>query len=84
MKMKKAPTTPKKNLTDIIVFSLSIVAFIVALHQTIYHGFGNAYWIYMISIALLLYHQIRKVKKKQDENQPKLNRRAKRYMDRNG
>ena len=82
--MKKEPTTAKKNLTDIIIFSLSIVAFVVAIHQTIYHGFGSAYYIYMISIALLLYHQIRKTKKKQEENQPKLNRRAKRYMDRNG
>jgi 4-hydroxybenzoate polyprenyltransferase len=82
--MMKEPTTSKKNLVDIIIFALSIVAFIVAVHQTIYYGFGGAYWIYMISIALLLYHQIRKSKKKQDENQPKLNRRAKRYMDRNG
>ena len=82
--MKKEPTTSKKDLTNIIIFSLSIVAFIVAIHQTVYYGFGGAYWIYMISIAFLLYYQIRKTKKKQEENQPKLNRRAKRYMDRNG
>ena len=82
--MMKEQKNSKRNLTDIIILSLSIVAFIVALHQTIYHGFANAYWIYMISIALLLYQQIRKAKKKQDETQPKLNRRAKRYMDRNG
>ena len=56
----------------------------MAIHQTVYSGFGAAYWIYMISIAFLLYYQIRKTKKKQEENQPKLNRRAKRYMDRNG
>jgi 4-hydroxybenzoate polyprenyltransferase len=84
LKMKKDPTTSKRNLTDIIIFALSIVAFIVAIHQTIYYGFGGSYWLYMISIALLLYHQIRKTKKKQEENQPKLNRRAKRFMDRNG
>ena len=82
--MKKEEKTSKRNLTDIILFSLSIVAFIVAIHQTINHGFGSAYWIYMISIAMLLYYQVRKTKRKQDENQPKLNRRAKRYMDRNG
>ena len=76
--------TPKRDLTDIIVFALSIVAFIIAVHQTVYYGFGYAYWIYMISIALLLYHQIRKAKKKQEASQPKLNRRAKRFMDRNG
>jgi len=74
----------KRSLTDIIVFSLSIVAFIVAIHQTITESFGDSYWLYMISIALLLYLQIRKAKKKQDENQPKLNRRAKRFMNKNG
>lgn len=82
--MKMSENKSKRNLTDIILFSLSIVAFIVAIHQTVYYGFGASYWLYMISIALLLYLQIRKAKKKQDENQPKLNRRAKRFMDRNG
>jgi len=82
--MKKEPTNPKRNLTDIIILSLSVATLIIAIHQTIYYGFAYAYWIYMISIALILYHQIRKAKKKQEENQPKLNRRAKRYMDRNG
>jgi len=80
----KEENNSKRNLIGIIVLSLSIVAFIVAIHQTIYYGFANAYYIYMISIALLLYQQIRKAKKKQDESKPKLNRRAKRYMDRNG
>ncbi len=82
--MKKESKNTKYGLTDIIIFSTSIVAFVIAIHQTIYQGFGSAYWIYMISISLLLYYQIRKTKKKQAENQPKLNRRAKRYMDRNG
>jgi len=74
----------KLNLIDIIILSLSIVSLIVAIHQTYYYGFSSAYWIYMIAASLLLYQQIRKVKKKQEESQPKLNRRAKRYMDRNG
>jgi membrane protein implicated in regulation of membrane protease activity len=77
-------TTDKKRLVDIIILALSIVALIIGIHQTVYYGFSNAYYLFMISIGLLLYMQIRKSKKKQDENQPKLNRRAKRYMDRNG
>ena len=74
----------KPKLVDIIVLALSAVALIIGIHQTITYGFGSAYWLYMISIGLFLYFQIRKVKKKQEESQPKLNRRAKRYMDRNG
>ena len=82
--MKKEQTTSRRKQIDIVILSLSVVALIVAIHQTITNGFGQSYWIYMISIALILYHQVRRAKQKQEENQPKLNRRAKRYMDRNG
>lgn len=81
-KMKEEKS--KKNLIDIIVLSLAAVFLIIGIHQTITVGFGQSYWLYMLSIGLLLYQQIRKARKKQEENQPKLNRRAKRYMDRNG
>jgi 4-hydroxybenzoate polyprenyltransferase len=80
----KEEKSSKNNLIDIIVLSLAAVSLIIGIHQTITVGFGESYWIFMLSIAFLLYQQIRKVKKKQEENQPKLNRRAKRYMDRNG
>ena len=81
-KMKEEKS--KKNLIDIIVLSLAAVFLIIGIHQTITVGFGQSYWLFMLSIALLLYQQIRKARKKQEESQPKLNRRAKRYMDRNG
>jgi len=80
----KEEKTNKQNLIDIIVLSLAAVCLIIGIHQTITVGFGQAYWLFMLSIGFLLYQQIRKAKKKQDESQPKLNRRAKRYMDRNG
>ena len=80
----KEEKNSKRNLVDIIALSLSVVFLIIGIHQTITVGFGQAYWLFMLSIAALLYQQIRKVKKKQEETQPKLNRRAKRYMDRNG
>ena len=35
-------------------------------------------------VGLFLETEIRKAKKKQEASQPKLNRRAKRYMDKNG
>ncbi|MEN8248940.1 MAG: hypothetical protein ABFS32_08410 [Bacteroidota bacterium] len=82
--MKKDQTTSNRKRIDIVILSLSIVALIVAIHQTVTNGFGESYWIYMISISLILYHQVRRAKKKQEDSQPKLNRRAKRYMDRHG
>ena len=74
----------KRNLIDIIVLALAGAFLIIGVHQTITVGFGGSYWLFMLSIGLLLYQQIRKARKKQSESQPKLNRRAKRYMDRNG
>ena len=80
----KEEKSSKKNLVDIIVLALSAGFLIIGIHQTITVGFGQAYWLFMLSIGFLLYQQIRKVRRKQEDSQPKLNRRAKRYMDRNG
>ncbi len=74
---------PKTNLINILLLFFSGGLIIIGVNETITAGFENAYWIFMISIALFLYYQIRKNKKKQEENTPPMNRRAKRYMDRN-
>ena len=79
----KSEEKPKSNLTNILLLFFSAGLIIIGINETINDGFENSYWIFMISIALFLYYQIRKNKKKQDENQPPMNRRAKRYMDRN-
>lgn len=74
---------PKTNLTNILLLFFSGALIIIGVNETINNGFENSYWIFMISIALFLYYQIRKNKKKQEENTPPMNRRAKRFMDRN-
>ncbi|MCF6360408.1 MAG: hypothetical protein L3J29_06560 [Cyclobacteriaceae bacterium] len=74
---------PKTNLLNIILLFLSAGIIIIGVNETINNGFENSYWIFMVSIALFLYYQIRKNKKKQEENKPPMNRRAKRYMNRN-
>jgi len=73
----------KTNLINILLLFFSGGLIIIGISETINAGFENSYWIFMISIALFLYYQIRKNKKKQEENTPPMNRRAKRYMDRN-
>ena len=82
--MKKEQTDKQKGWLDLMLLALSAAALIVGVHQTYMNGFSDAYWIFMVSIAIFLYHQIRKLKRKQETNQPKLNRRAKRFMDKNG
>jgi len=74
---------PKTNLINILLLFFSGGIIIIGINETINSGFENSYWIFMVSIAFFLYYQIRKNKKKQEENKPPMNRRAKRYMDRN-
>ena len=81
--MRKFEDKPKTKLIDILLLFLSGGLIIIGINETINAGFENSYYIFMISIALFLYYQIRKNKKKQDENKPPMNRRAKRYMNRN-
>ncbi len=81
--MTKSNEKPKTKLIDILLLFLSGGLIIIGVNETINTGFENSYYIFMISIALFLYYQIRKNKKKQEENKPPMNRRAKRYMDRN-
>ncbi len=73
---------PKSDLKNILLLFFSAGIMIIGIHQTITNGFENSYWIFMISVALFLYYQVRKAKKKQEENTPTMNRRAKRYMER--
>jgi hypothetical protein len=64
---------------DTILLSLAIGFFIIGLHQSFTVGFEVSYWIFMITLALLLWFKIRrnsgadppankKVKSKKDKN----------------
>ncbi len=74
---------PKSNLTNILLLFFSGGIMVIGVHQTITNGFENSYWLFMVAIALFLYYQVRKNKDKQEANKPPMNRRAKRFMDRN-
>lgn len=82
--MKEQTEKQATNWFDMLLLALSAAVMIVGIHQTYINGFAQAYWIFMVAIAIFLYYQIRKVKRKQEDNQPKLNRRAKRFMNKNG
>ncbi len=56
------------KLSDIIILSLSIVLFVIGIHQMITFGLGAAYGILMFSIGLLLYYKYRKQKRSQEED----------------
>jgi len=82
--------------TKIIILSIAVAFFIIAVHQTITLGFEFSYWLFMIPISLILLikliDQRKSTHKKQQKTIPEkkrskkskqqMNRRAKRYMER--
>ena len=50
------------KLLDTLLFSLTVVTFIIAVHQTFMHGIAQSYWIFMFSTALILIFRYRKGK----------------------
>lgn len=50
------------KLVDTIILSLTVVIFIIGVHQTFTVGLMYSYWIFMFSIVLLLILKYRKGK----------------------
>lgn len=53
------------KLLDTIILSLAAGFFIIGVHQTITVGIMYSYWIIMLSVALLLWYNLRKHKNKE-------------------
>lgn len=56
-----------KTVTDTIIFSLSVVTFIIGVHQTMTYGLAASYFIFMVSIGLLFLYRYRKAKHTEKE-----------------
>ena len=52
------------KIRETLIFSLATAFFLIALHQSMKHGIATSYWLYMISIGLLLWYKMRKDKNK--------------------
>ena len=50
-------------MLNTIILSLAAGIFIIGVHQTMKFGMAYSYWIFMFSIALLLWYNYRKQKK---------------------
>lgn len=54
------------NLKYTLVFALLVATFIIGVHQTIVLGFEYSYWIFMLSVILLLLLRLIKKPEKSD------------------
>lgn len=48
------------KLKDTIIFSIAIAFLIIGLHQSMTVGFEYSYWLFMVTIGLLLWYKVRK------------------------
>ena len=51
---------------DLILFAVMISAFVIGIHQSIYHGVVASYWLFMFSMLAFLWLNKRLKQKKQD------------------
>lgn len=50
------------RLGETILFSLAVVFFIIGVHQTFVVGILESYWLFMLTVTMLLLYRIKKVK----------------------
>jgi len=56
---------------DVVLFSLMIIGFVIGIHQSIYFGVANSYWLFMLSsLAFLWLNQRMRNKKDAKEKEP--------------
>jgi hypothetical protein len=58
------------KLSETILFSLSVAFLIIGVHQTFTVGILQSYWIFMLSIALLLIFKFQRNKSVEKQPQP--------------
>jgi hypothetical protein len=48
------------KLIDVLLLSLSLALTVVGIHQTLVHGIGSSYAIFMFAVGLLFWFQLRR------------------------
>ncbi len=60
-------TEPKDSKPNFIIVGLAFAFFIIGIHQSMTVGFEYSYWIFMLSISLLLLQRYLKQKNKTED-----------------
>lgn len=56
---------------DVVLFAVMIIGFVIGIHQSIYYGVANSYWLFMLSsLAFLWLNQRMRNKKDEIEKNP--------------
>lgn len=70
-KNKNKNPTSENSKPNFIIVGLAFAFFVIGIHQSITVGFEYSYWIFMLSISLLLLQRYLKQKKQQKPDSKK-------------
>ena len=56
------------KLADVLILSLSLALIVVGIHQTMIHGIGSSYAIFMFAVGLLFWFQLRRSSYQESSN----------------
>ena len=65
------------KFSEAILLSLSVAFFIIAVHQTFVLGIAQSYWLFMLSVTMLLLNKLAKKKQNEKGTQPEQSSSAK-------
>ena len=55
------------KLAEVLILSLSLALIVVGIHQTMVHGIGSAYAIFMFAVGLLFWFQLRRTRSQESD-----------------
>ena len=58
------------KLAETIFLSLAVAFFIIGVHQTFFVGIIESYWLFMLSVAMLLLYRMKKTSDTHSEAKP--------------
>jgi len=70
-KSRNKNNVPEASKPNFIIIGLAFAFFVIGIHQSITVGFGYSYWIFMLSISLLLLHRYLKQKNQHKKDSKK-------------
>ena len=58
------------KVLDTIILSMAVGLLLIGIHQVVYNAghFADNYWLFMLMISLLGWFQLRRIKRKEKEN----------------
>lgn len=66
--IKNKNKKPEQSKPNFIILGLAFAFFVIGIHQSITVGFEYSYWIFMLSISLLLLQRYLKQKNKAEDS----------------